>query len=580
MRTHAGKLVLESDAAGAIVAVAPHRTPDRPYLVAVDLGPVLLAGGDRDPIGAGEAPSDRSRPAAEIEVDADELTVRRRVADLEVTLRHGFSTGWTTRLLLVNTGTTELVLERLPLRVRPAVGHRVTAQTAGARLCWAVQADDGRGPVLAARLAAGAVNRVTADGLELGPLRLAPGRRWVAQLRWELYATARSVVVGPGRDVLVDRTTYEVGEGALLPEDPDAALVVPPALAVDLVEEPERAGREVVADEPGRHRVELRSAEGDIRLDLTWVLPLADQLTVWASEILAGRRTPAGVVAIDVAGALVLQASLGGGGEVDIEQAADALDRLTARLIDDGDEERARDASPLEVLYLLGEHGRTGDDDVLAAALEREGRLLAADGPPPPGLGLAVLRTVLAVGGGDHRLAPVLSRAVARVTAATGPVSALRPAELELLLAVRPLLPPGPAAGAGPTTRQRLLDHVRALGAALGSGLPGRLLQPPPTADHAHLVAVLRMLPEQAASDEQLSAVTRSWGAPPGLLAHRATLEVLDRLVSGRPAGAGTADERLIGSATPDAQLVKTDAQLVGPNLTAAAWLSLVPRLG
>ena len=107
----------------------------------------------------------------------------------------------------------------------------MSAQAAGSRLCWAVQPVDGEGPVLAARLAAGAVDRVTDEALELGPLRLAAGQRYVAQLRWELFATPRSVVIGPGRDVLVERTTYEVGEPALLPADPDAALVTPPGVA-------------------------------------------------------------------------------------------------------------------------------------------------------------------------------------------------------------------------------------------------------------------------------------------------------------------------------------------------------------
>ncbi len=567
MRIDTGRLVIECDPRGRIVAVAPRRTPDRPYLTAMDLAPVgPTAGGRRS---TGIVP-DLGWSAPETEIDADEITVRRRMADVEITLRHGFSTGWTTRLLIVNTGTTETLVESVPLTVRPAPGHRVSVQTAGSRLCWAVHADDGQGPVLAARLTAGTVDGVTDDGLELAPLRLAPGQRWVAQLRWELYATPRSVVAGPGRDVLVERTTYEVGEGALLPDDPDAALVVPPALMVDVVEEPERAGREVVADEPGRHRVELRSADGDVRLDLTWVRPLADQLTVWAAQILAGRRTPAGVVALDeVAAAVVLQAALGAGGLAEAEQAGDALDRLTARLLDQADGPAvgvgvpADDSSPLSVLYLLGEHGRTGDDEILAAALVREGRLLGDGGPPSRCVGLAVLRTVLAVGAGaPERLAGVLAQAVRRVTDRLAVAGQPSPADLELLLAVRPLLPPEPA------TQQRLLAHVRALGAALGGGLPGRLLQPPPVADHAHLVAVLRMLPEREAADPGLSAVTRSWGAPPGLLAHRATLEVLDRLAPAPDPAAGTA------SGQPGA------APLTASGLTAAAWLALVPRLG
>ena len=287
MRIDAGRLVIEADSMGRLTSVAPRRRPDRPFLAEVDLGACRRAG------------IDVSWTDQEVEIDADEVAVRRRSAGLELTVRHSFSTGWTTRLLLVNTGSADYLLDRISLIVRPAVGHRVSAQAAGSRLCWAAQATDGEGPVLAARLAAGAVDRVTDEALELGPLRLAAGQRYVAQLRWELFATPRSVVVGPGRDVLVERTTYAVGESAQLPADPDAALVTPPGVAVDVVEDAEHAGREVFAEEPGRHRVELRSADGDVRLDLSWVRPLAEQLATWASDVLAGPRTPAGIVALD-----------------------------------------------------------------------------------------------------------------------------------------------------------------------------------------------------------------------------------------------------------------------------------------
>ena len=202
------------------------------------------------------------------------------------------------------------------------------------------------------------------------------------------------------------------------------------------------------------------------------------------------------------------------------------------------------------MLYLLGEHGRTGEHDVLVAALELEARLLAGEGPPPPGLGLAVLRTVLAVGADPERLSQLLAQAVRRVAGRVGAADRLRPADLELVLAVRPLLP------SDPENQRRLQAQVRALGAALGAGLPGRLLDPPPVADHAYLVAVLRMLPEPETNDG-LAAVTRSWGAAPSLLAQRSTLEVLDRLIH-RPGAADGA----------------------GPVDPAAAWLSLVPRHG
>jgi hypothetical protein len=460
MRIDAGRLVIETDTDGRVVGVAPRSRPERGFLVAVDLGACRVAGADA--VWSGR----------DVAVDSDEIGVRAVAGGLEVSLRHSFATGWTTRLLVVNPGTAPAVLERLQLIVRPAPGQRLSALAAGSRLCWAVQPADGEGPLLAARLATGAVAQVSEDGLELGALRLAPGQRYVTQLRWELFATARSVVAGPGRDVLIVRTAYEIGEPVLLPADPDAALVTPTGVAVDAVEDAELSGREVVALDPGRHRIELHSAEGDVRWDLSWVRPLGAQLELWAASVLDRPRTGAGVVAVDdLPGAVVLQAALGAGGLAEADQAADALDRLTARLVEDP----AGNPEPLAVLFLLGEHGRTGDPDPFSAALERESALLAADGPPIPGLGLAVLRTVLAGAGSDppERVAPLVARAVQRAEASPGGFAVgLQAAELELLLAVRPLLPDDHP------TQQRLLSLVRGLGAALGSGLPGRLLSP------------------------------------------------------------------------------------------------------
>jgi hypothetical protein len=198
-------------------------------------------------------------------------------------------------------------------------------------------------------------------------------------------------------------------------------------------------------------------------------------------------------------------------------------------------EDPARNPEPLAVLFLLGEHGRTGEPDPLLAALQRETALLAALGAPAPGLGLAVLRTVLAgasVGVQDAQelVAPLVARAVHRAqTLPVGSAAQSQAAELELLLAVRPLLPDDRP------TQQRLLRLVRGVGATLGSGLPGRLLTPPAVAEHAHLVAVARMLPEDG-----MPVVTRSWGGSPILLVQRWTLEVLDRL-SGAEVGPAAA---------------------------------------
>lgn len=563
---HAGRLTLTVDETGRIISVADRRRLERPFLAGVDLAPAVVAG--------------QSGPwlHREVGIDDDEIDITMRHGDsLSVSLRHSLSTGWATRLLIVNTGSEPLVVDRLPLRVRPAPGHRVSALAAGSRLCWTAQAEDGQGPLLTVRLTAGSVANIGTEHLELGGLRLTPGQRYVAQLRWELLATPRSVVAGPGRDVLVARTVYEVGEPALLPDDPDAALVVPPGVGVDSLEEADFAGREIFAVSPGRHQIELRSAEGDVRWELSWVRSLADQLPAWAETILARPRTSAGVVSIeDLPSAVVLQAALGAGGLEDADDAAEALDLLTARLLDDAESEHGVD--PLAALYLLGEHGRTGDPDVFDAGLSRLESLVAQDVPPVPGLGLAVLRMVLATASSDlgsstaSRVSSVVAQSVAQAARHAGAggtdegrddrdgaeqvfgVSAVRPAaELEQLLAVQPLLPPDPG------HHQRMSELVRVLGAALGGGLPGRLLRPPPVAEHAYLVAVLRMLPEDGYPE-----VTRSWGAPPTLLARQTSLQVLDRLTLGTDPGMD-ADVGI----DPNAETAR-----------AAAWLALVQRHG
>ena len=559
----AGRLILTVDETGRITSVADRRRPERPYLACVDLGTAVVDG---------EPASWHSR---EVGLDEDEIEVTMHRDSLDVQLRHGLSTGWTTRLLLVNTGATSLVLDRLPLRVQPAPGRLVTALAAGSRICWAAMATDGRGPLLTARLTSGMLDRIEPERFEFGGLRLAPGQRYVAQLRWEMLATPRSVVAGPGRDVLLARTVYEVGEPALLPEDPDAALVLPSDVAVDSVEEAGFAGREICCDNAGRHRVELRSAEGDVRWELSWVDSLTAQLLTWTEGILTRPRTSAGVVSIeDLPSAILLQAALGTGGLEEADDAADALDLVTARLLDDPESGRA--AGPLAVLYLLGEHGRTGDRDAFGAALTRAETLLTGLERTTPGLGLAVLRMVLATASSDlgpsaaGRVGSVVARSVALVAQGSGwredaePESTSGPphvgpaaaadrvrqaAELELLLAVQPLLPPDQA------DDERMSQLVRGLGAALGSGLPGQLLRPPPVAEHAYLVAVLQMLPEDGYSD-----ITRSWGMPLTLLGRQTTLQVLDRLTFG-----------------VDAKLT-AEVDLGSHNATAAGWLALVQR--
>ncbi|MDN5769616.1 MAG: hypothetical protein L0H24_01810 [Microlunatus sp.] len=521
----AGPLTIEVAADGRVTGACPRTRPERGFLAEVDLGPVVGDG----------VPLTWSKP--EVVADADEFAITRRTTGLEIVLRHSFTSGWTTRLLIVNTGATQTRLERVALRVRAAPDQRVSGLAAGARACWATQGGDGQGPVLAGCLLAGSVASIAPNTIELDPLVLAPGQRYVVQWRWDVFASPRSVTLGPGTDVLLVDTCYELGEAMLLPLDPDSALVVSDQLRVETVEEDDSQGLAVTADRPGSYRVELRGAKGDLRLDLTWVRALADQVEVWAVSILAGPRTRAGVVDLpDVASALVLQTALGAGGLPDAEQAVDALERYADRLVASATEP----GTGLAVVFLLGEHGRTGDAEPLGAALTGLRRLLDRDRPPPAGLGLGVLRSVLAGAAIErHQVAAVLAGAVrlaTRTSGSRGVDDVAATGELELRLAIRPLLTDDPG-------EERLHALVGRLGASLGGGLPGGLIGPPGFDELAHRVAVLRMLPE-----EGLSTATRMWGAPPAALAHRLTLQVLKGL-GDRPGH-------------------------------AAAWLSLVQRHG
>ena len=117
--------VLTVDEIGRITSVVDRRHPERPFLVGVDLAPATVNG------------EIRSWLDREVAVDDDEIDVTMRHPDsLDINLRHSLSTGWATRLLIVNTGAKPLVVDRLPLVVRSAPGRLVSGIAAGSRMPW------------------------------------------------------------------------------------------------------------------------------------------------------------------------------------------------------------------------------------------------------------------------------------------------------------------------------------------------------------------------------------------------------------------------------------------------------------
>ncbi|MDN5804661.1 MAG: hypothetical protein L0H26_08785, partial [Microlunatus sp.] len=91
----AGPLTIEVAADGRVTGACPRTRPERGFLAEVDLGPVV---GDGVPL---------TWSKTEVVADADEFAITRRTTGLEIVLRHSFTSGWTTRLLIVNTGATQ-----------------------------------------------------------------------------------------------------------------------------------------------------------------------------------------------------------------------------------------------------------------------------------------------------------------------------------------------------------------------------------------------------------------------------------------------------------------------------------------
>lgn len=491
----AGAASLDFEPTGRLRSVVPDARPDLSYLTGG--GQVELVAAEGVLVASG----------ARLNVDADELEVTTRHGDrLTSVVRHAFSSVWSVRLALANLTDAPVALDAVSLGwVAPAT-LPVWTLAAGAVGAYAVSTPDGDGPVLGGTLALGELADVTPTTLEVGPVRLAPGGRYVVQWQWDWFAHLRAFAHRPGggRDRQVPRTlTLFTGEAAAISAGADEALVLDSRLAA----EPVRDQTELVAHEPGRYSVELRSARGSTRYDLVYAEPVAEALVAAAESELAGARTPAGVVRLaGLDAAQVVQFALQVGVD-DPEAAEDALDLFTARLA------APADLEPAAASFLCGEFDRTGDPDLVQIATS----VVQVATRLRPGLGLAAGQVVLArwvAGLPPLDLAAQLTRLLplTTLTASEPPAQAI--AALEIASLTR--------AGRTP---DGLLTRVDALGRWLGGGLAGAPLRPWSVTDVAHLAAVL------AGLDEGLSGRLRQrWAASAHELGRWAEATVVARL--------------------------------------------------
>jgi hypothetical protein len=443
---------------------------------------------------------------------------------LRLVVRHTFAAGWGLRLAFVSLAVRPQQVQRAELRLEPQPGTVAWALTLGVPSAYAISPATGAGPLLGGLVRLGSFDRVSEHGWELSPFQLRPGARFAVQLQWDGYGRPRDLPqerYGDAPSALVLTT----GETAQVRVDEDVAVLAPEA--VDVVQG--EGHLELGADTVGRHRVELRSARGTTVMDLRWVEPVADLLTWLASEALARPRTAAGIVSLrGVADALLVQQALARLQVDDPDEAAEALDLFTARLLG------ADRLTPLQAGYLCREFDRVGEPDLLDEAE----RAVLAQPVAVPGLGLAATQLCLGlivsarpVGAVLAHLGALAERAAAAVPAgrsvgwatraAAGPSVAEQVAALELLAVTSA----GPGLGGAGGPRTDATPLVAALGLHLGAGLKGRSVRPLPVAELSHLIAVFQLLPEP------LSLRLRTaWGCSAGTLARRATPELLARL--------------------------------------------------
>jgi hypothetical protein len=492
----ADRSVVSVDTSGVVRDVAH---VDRPQVGYLSLGLPFESGTD---LVAG--------PAA---TDADEVELP--LADphgLAITVRHSFVAGWQLRCVIANSGPgIRTVHLRLPLTLSPGTAGWAAAEGSEAELF--VQPVDGRGPVLSGRLRQGSIRRITDHELEFGAMRLDPGARYVFGWEWRWLARpsayrARRGTAHPSATICVR------GQPVRLPADPDVAVVAPPEVGMEPIED----GYELTAREPCTASVELRSARGLRTLELTWT-PTAEQvLGDAAAALLAARRGPVGVAVLTAPeAALVVQSALVAGLVEDADDARDALDLYLTRLDED-------DLDPvLAALYLCGEYTRSADPELLAVAT----RSILRPEQPVPGLGLVATRICVARLLAGWSPQPVMDRLLA-LSRAAQPDDATTRAVTELLVVTRSADAGGDSRGSPWSNRadaDDLLRRILALGTELGSGLPGGPLTPPSDDRLGQVIATLAVVPDDLAEPTR-----REWGIPARELAARSVPTLLARL--------------------------------------------------
>ena len=415
-----------------------------------------------------------------------------------VELRHTFTGGWRTRIACTNLASTEWT-GSLDLILAPGEAFRSWGMSLAQESTYAILPWSAELPILAARSVHTPIGAVGAGGLQLGPIVVAPGERFVAA--WDWWSTQHPS--GLADRLPADaprRLTVEVGDEIWLPADPDTAVVAPP----DVDATDDHRHRALSATEPGHRRVEVRSARGSTVLDLSWVPSPSDFLAAAAERALDERPGPNGVVRLpDLATALVVQRAVRTAGFSAAAEAADALDLFTARMVDTTDE------AALSVIFLSGEYDRTGDPDQLAEAIRR----LAAATAVTPGLGSATVRAGLAaVATGRRPMLPAVRPTAAEDSSFSDVAAAL---ELRLAVASPPQL----------LTDRQINSLLYRVGVEVGAGLPGRGSSHLPLDDLGHCLAVLHLIPDS------LYPLWSSWFVGPvPELADALALELVDRL--------------------------------------------------
>jgi hypothetical protein len=440
---------------------------------------------------------------AGVVIDEDEVETRYAADNrtgMECTIRNAFAGTWIQRQMLINTSAETIEVDDVIISSSPATSMIGQVHVGAGDAFVIVQPADGLGPLLGARLSRGAIFGHAPDGLRTGPIQLQPGRRFV--LQWSIGFVPDAV--GLARSLPAGATARpELWPGESYPiDDPDTAVLT----AEPLVLEHENGVQTVRTDQPGRFRVELRSARGSRLLDLAWVPRTEELLGRLNDGWLAGPASASGAPLLPGSGAaLGLQYGLGAHLIEDPQRAEEALSGHTARLLD---QDRL---SGLDLCFLAQETLRTADDP---DPLDRAREELLSCPRPIMGSGLAAARVSmgqLAAGSAPTAVMERLDRIRqqyppprARLGAASQPNagSALDDAaalELQIVL--------GPAGLAADQTSdtdpevEGLLPGVLRLAAALGSGLPGRRFVAPPEetfspAERGYLADVLDLFPE------------------------------------------------------------------------------------